>query len=121
MLIDPAKPSLTDQPLTAELPVFLTVKLAVKPLPQLLISPTEQLTPLLLELDERLDELLPGKLLLDTLRFEELLLDKLEELLLDNRLLELPESDLRVASPTDGARVTLSSMAPSSRLSKNKL
>ena len=108
-LIEPAKRRPTDQPLTAELPSFLTVKLAVKPLPQLLTSPTEQLTPLPLDA-------------LDELRFEEVLLNELrfEELLLDKRL-ELDAPDLLVISPADAVRVTLSNPAPSSRLSKNKV
>ena len=119
-LITPAKRRPTAQPLTAELPSFLTVKLAVKPLPQLLTSPTVQLTPLPLGV---LDELRFDEVLLDKLRFEELLLNKLrfEELLLDKLLLELTDADLLVISPADAVRVTLSSPAPSSRLSKNKV
>jgi hypothetical protein len=109
-LIAPVNRRPTDQPLTAELTSFLTVKLAVKPLPQLLTSPTEQLTPLPLD---ALDELRLEEVLLNELRVEELLLDKL--------LLELVAPDLLVISPADAVRVTLSNPAPSSRLSKNKV
>lgn len=97
----------TDQPLVDELPLLVTVKLAVNPLPQSLMSPTEQLIPTGPPdvLDEELDELL------------ELLVEELE-LLLDE-LLEL--SDPLVISPVDAVSVNLSSPALSSRLSIRKV
>jgi hypothetical protein len=69
----------------------------------------------LLELDEEL-ELLDDELLLEDeeLELEELLLDELE-LLEDDELLELDEPEALI-EPAEAVRVTLSSRAPSSRL-----
>jgi hypothetical protein len=77
----------------------------------------DELEELLLELEE-LDELLLEdelELLLEEL---ELLLEEdelLEELELDDELLELDEPDALI-EPAEAVRVTLSSLAPSSRL-----
>lgn len=99
------KLKLTDQPLVDALPLLVTVKLAVKPLPQSLTSPTEQLIPLGPPdvLDEELDELLL-ELLLEEL---ELLLEELELLL--EELLELEDPDPLVICPVEAVSVTLSS------------
>ena len=111
MLIELPKLNSTDQPLVEEPPLLVTVKLAVKPLPQSLISPTEQLTPA--DPPDELDEEELDELLL------ELLLEELE-LLLDE-LLELDDPEPLVISPVEAVSVTLSSPAPSSRLNIRKV